>query len=236
MANSPKNHERHPHPTLLSDFILGSQDGLVNVLGIVLGVSAATSNVWILFVAALAALFAESISMGAVAYTSTQARRNFYLNQVEQEREEMRNVPDTERQEVRDIVVGWGYRGSTAKKLTDIICSNPKAWLEVMMAFELHISPVEKSAPLRSFIIVLCSTVFGSSIPLIPFLFFQNSVSNGVIGAVVLSAIVLFIIGYYEAKQTVGSLWRSGLRMLVIGLAAGFAGYLIGHFLGAKAF
>ena len=73
--NVPPNlkNERHSRPTLLSNFILGSQDGLVNVLGIILGLTAATADVRIFFVAALAALAAESISMGAVAYTSTAA-------------------------------------------------------------------------------------------------------------------------------------------------------------------
>ena len=67
--------EKHSHPGLLSNFILGSQDGLVNVLGILLGLTAATTDRRLIFVAAFAALGAESISMGAVAYTSTQARR-----------------------------------------------------------------------------------------------------------------------------------------------------------------
>jgi vacuolar iron transporter family protein len=232
--SSFRNHsEQHPHPTTLSDFILGSQDGLVNILGIVLGVSAATSDIRILFVAALAALGAESISMGAVAYTSTLSRRKLYLKEMEQEQKEMREIPKVERKEVRDIVVKWGYKGRMIDKLTDIIVSNPKAWLEFMMAFELNLAPVEKSAPFRSFTVVFTSTILGSFIPLIPFLVFQSNITAGVIGAVVLSAISLFIIGYYEARQTVGSLWRSGLQMLAIGLVAGFAGYLIGHFLGA---
>ena len=63
--------EPHPSHSFLSDFILGSQDGLVNVLGILLGITAASSDIKIIFVATLAALGAESISMGAVAYTST---------------------------------------------------------------------------------------------------------------------------------------------------------------------
>ena len=46
--------------------------------------------------------------------------------------------------------------------------------------------------------------------------------------AVILSAIMLFAVGWYEARVTVGSLWVSGVRMLAIGLAAGFAGFLVG--------
>src|SRR5579863_9734198 len=101
--------EKHAHSGLLSNFILGSQDGLVNVLGILLGLTAATSDVRLIFVAALAALGAESISMGAVAYTSTLARRKQYLKEVDREQGEMKTVPDTERQEVKKVLSDWGY-------------------------------------------------------------------------------------------------------------------------------
>jgi VIT1/CCC1 family predicted Fe2+/Mn2+ transporter len=49
-----------------------------------------------------------------------------------------------------------------------------------------------------------------------------------------ISGIALFVIGYYEANTTVGSIWRSGLQIATIGLAAGLAGFLIGHFIGAS--
>src|SRR5579863_9378633 len=101
--------EPHSSHSFLSDFILGSQDGLVNVLGILLGISAATNDVRIIYVAALAALGAESISMGAVAYTSTVARRKQYLKEVDREQGEMKTVPDTERQEVKKVLSDWGY-------------------------------------------------------------------------------------------------------------------------------
>ncbi len=234
LMRMPQKHvERHSRPTLLSNFILGCQDGLVNVLGIILGVGAATSEVRIIFVAALAALAAESISMGAVAYTSTFARRNHYLRELEREKMEMRTVPETEKAEVREVFRKWGYRGRALADATKRIVSNPKAWLEFMMAHELDLEPVERSAPSRSAWIVGSSAVVGSIVPLIPFFFTASNIRLGTEASVVISGIVLFLIGVYEAKTTVGSLWRSGLQMAVIGLVAGFAGYLIGSLLGA---
>lgn len=54
----------------LRDIILGGQDGLVNVLGVTAGVAAASGDTRITIAAGLAATFAESFSMAAVAYTS----------------------------------------------------------------------------------------------------------------------------------------------------------------------
>ena len=58
----------------LRDIILGGQDGLVNVLGVTLGVAAASGDTRIVLAAGLAATFAESFSMAAVAYTSSIAK------------------------------------------------------------------------------------------------------------------------------------------------------------------
>ncbi len=225
--------ERHSRPTLLSNFILGSQDGLVNVLGILLGLTAATANVRIFFVAALAALAAESISMGAVAYTSTTARRSVYLKEEDRETQEMRDVPEIEKEEVRQIFRRWGYEKEELEDLTNRIIKNPKAMLELMMSFELDLSPVDPSEARRSFLIVGASTVLGSFIPLIPYFFVGANILQGTEASVVLCGIVLFLIGVYEAKTTVGSLWKSGLQMAAIGLTAGLAGFLIGHLIGA---
>jgi vacuolar iron transporter family protein len=228
------HHEQHIRPGLLSDFILGSQDGLVNVLGILLGLAAATGDVRIIIIGALAALGAESVSMGAVAYTSTLARRRVYEAEEQREREEMRDVPDIERDEVRTVFRDWGYEGDELEELTRKIEKNPKAMLDFMMAFELKLAPVSAVQPRRSALTVFGATVVGSAIPVLPFLIPGLSIFHAAIGSVLVSAIALFGIGWYEASITVGPFWKAGLRMLLIGLAAGFAGYLIGYF--AKGF
>ena len=225
--------KQRPHQSLLANFILGSQDGLVNVLGILLGLSAATSNLTLIFVAGFAALGAESVSMGAVAYTSTLAKRKQYLKAVEHEESVIREAPKLERDEVRRVFQSWGYPGERLERATNAIVSNPKAWLAFLMSYELNLEPIDKSEPRSSFLVVLGSTIVGSLIPLIPYLLLDGNVLGSAVASVVLSGAVLFFIGFYEARTTVGSLWRSGLQMAIIGLGAGVAGFLIGHFIGA---
>ncbi len=195
--------------------------------------AAASSGIRLIFVAALAALCAESISMGAVAYTSTIARRKHYLKEVSREETEMREVPQLERDEVRGIFQKWGYEGEELERATDLIVSKPKAWLEFMMSYELRLEQVDESEPRRNFLIVLGSSVFGSIIPLVPYFLVGKDVLLGALGSVTVSGVALFIIGYYEARTTVGSIWKSGLQMAAIGLAAGLAGFLVGHLVGA---
>ncbi len=217
----------------LGDFILGWQDGLVNVLGIVLGLAASNAPIHFILVGGLAATFAEAVSMGAVAYTSSLARRDHYLAERERELREMKEVPDIERQEVLQVFREWGYSPDEASDLTERIAANPKAWLEFMMAHELKLQPIETGELSRSALLVFVSTVIGSLIPLVPFLVIAET-HYAAITALVASAIALYLIGWYGAKITVGVPRRSGLQLLAIGIAAGLAGFGIGLLLGAS--
>ena len=217
--------EKHARPGLLSDFILGSQDGLVNVLGVILGVAVASRDITIILAGGLAATFAESISMGAVAYTSTIARRDHYRSEVERERQEMRELPDLERQEVREILERWDFHGDELEEMLEKIISKPKAWLELMMAHELNLAPVEESQARRSALIVGFAAIVGSLIPLVPFFATGADILLGIAISLVVSAITLFVIGWYKASTTIGRPARSGLQMLLIGITSALAGF-----------
>jgi vacuolar iron transporter family protein len=225
-------HEAHPRPTLLSDFILGSQDGLVNVLGILLGLVAAGTSMRIIEVGALAALAAESISMGAVAYTSTLSRRKLYLSEIEREAREMREVPELEREEVRVILRRWGYEGDEVEEMLRRIEAKPQAWLDIMMAFELNLAEVEPHQPRTSGLTVLGATVAGSIVPLVPFLVGLPRTAAAIV-SVIVSGLMLVGVGIYEARTTTGSWLSSAGRMVLIGLGAGFAGFVVGKLVGA---
>jgi hypothetical protein len=101
--------DRHGRASRLSQIILGGQDGIVNTLGLLLGLVAADSSQNILLAGGLAATFAESISMMAVEYTSLLADRSFYKSEIEREKRHIQNVPSLERDEIREIYRNKGY-------------------------------------------------------------------------------------------------------------------------------
>ncbi len=225
------SNERHARAGGLSDFILGVQDGLVNVLGVILGVAVASQNLRIILAGGLAATFAESISMGAVAYTSTMARRDHYRAEQANELREMKDLPEVERAEVREIFAEWGFEGKELDEVVDHIVSKPKAWLEIMMAHELKLAPVEDKQPLRSALVVGLSAIAGSVVPLAPFLVPGVPILTSIYWSMGISAAVLFTVGFYKARVTMGHPGKSGLEMAVIGIASALAGFLIGYLL-----
>jgi len=214
----------------LREFILGGQDGLVNVLGIVLGVAAATATTKVVLIAALAATFAESISMGAVAYTSTKAAYSYYKSELEKEKFEVETTPQREKREIREIYAKKGFRGGLLEKIVNKITSNKRVWVKTMMKDELNLYPEEYENPLESGVRVGIAAFIGSLIPIIPFFFM--AVRPAMVASLVIAVLVLFAAGATKAKITVGDWKKEGIELALIGTAAAVVGYLIGLLLG----
>lgn len=234
MKKEFKKHQIERHKGLsranIRDFILGFQDGLVNILGLVLGVASAVQSTKIVLISGLSATFAESISMAAVAYTSTKAAKEFYESELEREKKEIREIPYMEVEEIRNIYYKKGFRGKQLESIVKKITSNKKLWIDTMMAEELRLFPEDYEKPIKSSFIVGISAIFGSLIPVIPFFFLP--VKLGMIYAIGLSIITLFIVGAIKSKITIGDWGKSGIEMAVVGTLAALAGYLIGSLLG----
>jgi vacuolar iron transporter family protein len=146
--------EKHGSNNSLRDVILGGQDGLVNMLGIALGVVAAGGSTHVLVVTGIAAAITESISMGAVAYTSFGSDRDFYLAEKEREQKEISTRPEEEREEIKEIYAAKGFKGQLLEDVVSTITSNRETWVSTMMSEELHLQPVEQQSLVRSAVVV----------------------------------------------------------------------------------
>lgn len=227
--------EGHSIGFTLPEIILGGQDGLVNVLGVILGVAAATGSNHIVIVAGLAAAFAESISMGAVAYTSKIAEADYYQSEYEREKWEIDHYPEGETAEIRQLYAAYGFEGETLNTIVKTITSKKEMWLKVMMEQELKLEPVERKEAIPAAFIVGISAIVGSFIPLTSYFFLP--MKEGMIVSLVISALTLFIVGFYKAKKTIGrNFIKQGLEMMVIGMVSAIVGYFIGSLFQVKGF
>lgn len=221
--------EQHGTNNSLRDVILGGQDGLVNMLGIALGVVAAGGSTHVLVVTGIAAAITESISMGAVAYTSFGSDRDFYLAERKREQNEISTRPEEEREEIREIYAAKGFDGQLLDDVVSTITANRETWVSTMMNEELHLQPVEQQSLFRSAVIVTVATLVGHLVPLIPFMVANRT--PAIVAAIALSAMTLFAVGVYSAKTLVGDWRKSGLQMVAIGLGAAALGFFIGRLL-----
>ena len=221
-------HDPHRATTEISDIILGGQDGLVNVLGVILGIAAATGDSWVIIVAGMAATFAESVSMSAVAYTSTVASANVYDSEREREYRHIQQAPTLEREEIVEIYRSKGFSGELLEKIVDTITANTDVWVAVMMAEEHGLTPTNRKHALRSAFVVGLSAIIGSLIPMVPFFFLSIPVNISMLISVLVAAMTLFIVGAYKAKLTIGHPGKSGLEMAAIGTVSALVGYAVG--------
>ena len=216
----------HRRAPWLADVVLGGQDGIVNVLGVVLGVAAATGSARVVFVAGLAAALAESVSMAAVAYTSTAAEGDLYKGERAREYRHIDAVPALERAEIREIYARKGFSGELLDRIVETITSNKDVWVAVMMAEEHGLVDVDRKRSLRSSMVVGLASLVGSLLPLVPFALLP--VSAGAWVAVLLSAVILFVLGAYKARVTVGHPLKSGFELAAIGTVSALVGYGVG--------
>ena len=221
---------RHSHDTgrdWLRDVILGGQDGLVNILGIILGVVAGGGGRTVLLATGFAAAITESISMGAVGYTSTVADRDYYAAQRIAERAALVEDEDLECQEITDLYRSKGFSGELLDQVVATITANRDRWLETILADERHLRPVSGGDVARSSVVITVATLIGHLIPLLPFVFLARR--TALVLGLVLAAVVLFGVGTYQAITRVGTWWKLGSRMVVIGLGAAAVGFAIGR-------
>ena len=94
----------------------------------------------VLIIAGFAAAITESISMGAVGYTSSISERDSYLAQRAHEEAEIAATPDEERQEIRDIYAAKGFTGPLLENVVSTITANRETGGRVACAWSSSVS------------------------------------------------------------------------------------------------
>jgi vacuolar iron transporter family protein len=216
------------HGAWIRDVTLGANDGLVSILTLLAGVAGAVTGDVVLL-AGIAGLVAGAISMGVGAYVSAKAYRAFYRKELEREIREMRELPDVEREEIREIYRRRGFEGEMLDRVVDTITSNPKVWLKVMMTEELGLS-AQFARPLGAAGVVFVAFILGGSVPVIPFVFLEGLVALGV--SIILTTIALLAAGAIRSKYTGERPLAAGAELVAMAAVGVGVAYLIGRLVG----
>ena len=210
--------------------VFGVNDGLVSNAGLIMGVAGATADNAVILLSGVAGLLAGAFSMAAGEYVSVRSQREMYEYQIGLEREELEQYPEEEAAELALIYEARGLQKSEAQRLAEGVLTNPQKALDTLAREELGLNPEELGSPRGAALSSFFSFAFGSAIPLFPFLF--GAPDENLFISVIISAVALFIVGAVLSLFTGRRALYSGLRMLLIGAAAGGATYFIGKALG----
>ena len=226
--------EMHPHAhrvegSWIRDATLGANDGLVSILTLLAGVAGAEVAGETVLIAGVAGLVAGAISMGVGAYVSAKAYRSYYRAELRKEVEEMREKPDVEREEIREIYRDRGFEGELLERVVDTITSNPRVWLKVMMSEELGLSPAF-GRPLGAAAVVFLAFLAGGIVPVVPFLFLEGVPALATAFAV--TAVALMLAGGIRSRYTGERPWAAGLELVAMAAIGFGAAHLIGRLVG----
>lgn len=213
----------------IRDATLGANDGLVSVLTIIAGAAGAASGKTVLL-AGVAALIGGAISMGIGAYVSAKAYRAYYAKELARELLEMRELPQVERDEIRDVYRARGFEGELLERVVDTITSNPAVWLRVMMQEELGLSQ-GFGEPLGAAFTVALAFLVGGVVPIVPFIVGSGLAALG--ASFFFTAAALLVGGAIRARFTGENLVRAGAELIAMAAVGVGVAYGIGRLLSA---
>jgi vacuolar iron transporter family protein len=211
--------------------VLGGNDGLVSNFSLVMGIAGATSGQEGVLVAGLAGLLAGALSMALGEWISVKSSLELFQNQMNLEMEELETNPEGEEKELALIYMSKGIPAEQASSIAREIMADKSKAHEVLVKEELGINASDlqgsaMEAALTSFVLFAA----GAIIPVIPFFFAKGAAA--IIWSAGLSALGLFGIGAAITLFTGRSVWFSGMRQVLFGLAAAAVTYGIGHLIG----
>lgn len=92
--------------------VLGANDGIISIAGVVIGVASATSNLWIIFLSGLSAILAGAFSMAGGEYVSVSTQKDTEEAAVSREQALLTRSKSCTRLPLRSLYSKWGMRNS----------------------------------------------------------------------------------------------------------------------------
>jgi VIT1/CCC1 family predicted Fe2+/Mn2+ transporter len=217
---------------LLRNLVYGFNDGLTANFGLVAGMIGAQGNLQAaehaVLVAGLAGMVADALSMGSSGYLAAKSEREVFEHEIAMEKEEIRLMPELEREELSLLYQAKGIPEAQAGVLAAQVMRDPDRALEEKVREELKIGEAT-STPMREGWITGVATAFGALIPVAPFLF--DTGPAAIWSAFGLAMISHFGVGAARSFFTGRGVFRSGLDMFVVGLGVALVGYFVGEWI-----
>jgi vacuolar iron transporter family protein len=216
----------------MGDAVLGGIDGCVTTFAVVAGAVGAGFSVTVVIILGFANLVADGFSMAVSNYLNTKSQREAVEKARRMEHRHIDQIPEGEREEIRQIFERKGFQGEVLEKIVQVITSDRKLWVDTMLVEELGLQ-IEGPQPVRAGLATFLAFGAVGLIPLLPFL-----VPGGILAAdrfltsAIVTAFAFAGIGVVKASVLERPILRSGAETLLIGGGAAVLAYAIGLLLG----
>jgi VIT1/CCC1 family predicted Fe2+/Mn2+ transporter len=208
--------------------VLGANDGIVSVAGIVVGVAGAAGSRGVVFTAGLAGLVAGAVSMALGEYVSVSSQRDSETALVAREQLELAETPAQELDELAGLYRAKGLSPATARAVAEELTARDP--LAAHLDAELHLDQNDLARPVQAALASALSFVLGAVLPMLAILLPPRSWRVPVTVLAVL--IALGLAGALSARLGGGDPRRAVVRVVVGGAAGLAVTYAIGRLFG----
>lgn len=217
----------------IGEFVYGGIDGSVTTFAVVAGSTGASLETSVILILGFANLIADGFSMSVGDFFSTKATIDNYNKHKNIEYWEVDNLPEIEREEIREIYRNKGLEGQELEAVVKAITSDRDRWVDVMMKEELEMQQ-ETRSPLSTAAVTFGSFVLVGLIPLVAYVLdFAEGIGSGnmFLTSSIMTGVAFGLIGLLKSYVTETKIIRGILETLLLGGVAAIISYYVGDVL-----
>lgn len=217
-----------PSQSYLRDFVYGAVDGAVTTFAVVAGAAGASLPRSTVIILGFANIAADGFSMAVGNFLATRTEAEMRLNAQEIEERHIAEVPEGEREEIRQIYAAKGFAGRDLERLVKTITAQKKTWIETMLREEYGFS----GTPSNPWISAACTYFSFVGAGLVPLFAFLVPAGGGeddpFFWSAVLTGAVFFAVGSAKSRFIARPWVFAGFQTLLVGGIAAASAFLMG--------
>jgi len=220
------------HQNYLGEFVYGGIDGSVTTFAVVSGAVGGSLDTSVIIILGFANLLADGFSMSIGAYLSARSEQDNYDKHKRIEYLEIEEMPEMEREEIREIYAAKGFEGELLDQVVDVITADKDRWVDVMMKEELGMMEEDRS-PFAIGAVTYIAFILVGLVPLMLYVYDYFLAFSGdlFLCTCIFPSVAFIIIGWLKTYVTETNTWKGILETLALGVIAAGVAYYVGFFL-----
>ncbi|MCA0426135.1 MAG: VIT1/CCC1 transporter family protein [Bacteroidetes bacterium] len=233
MSNDHLHAEKHfSGSEIVRDIVIGMSDGLTVPFALAAGLTGAAQSNSVIVTAGLAEIVAGSIAMGLGGYLAGKTEIDHYDSELRREYYEVDHFPEKEKEEVREVFADYGLSPNAQQLIVEELAKDKEKWVNFMMRFELGLEKPDINRARQSALTIGISYIIGGIVPLSTYFpLFSSNAKDGFVLSCLVTAICLFIFGYFKTKIIGQPPLKGAFKILFIGALAASSAYLVANWI-----
>lgn len=224
------NEEHFSGSAIVRDIVIGMSDGLTVPFALAAGLTGASQDNGVIVTAGLAEIVAGSIAMGLGGYLAGKTEIDHYKSELQREYFEVDHYPDREKQEIRDVFSEYGLSEASTELIVEELAKDKDKWVSFMMRYELGLDEPDINRARQSALTIGISYIIGGIVPLSTYFpVFSSNAHDGFVYSCFITAICLFVFGFFKTKIIGQPPLMGAIKTLFIGALAAGSAYIIAN-------